>query len=118
MRALGLLSPSGVRDFPDSQIKVVYLVAPDEATHVELVEYLIPRVDASPRRGLAEPGTALVALAVEDSAAAVAGLRAAGIEVLSDPVPYTTDEGVSSYTTYFYDPDGHALCLFEVLEST
>lgn len=60
----------------------------------------------------------MVALAVEDSAAAVAGLRAAGIEVLSDPVPYTTDEGVSSYTTYFYDPDGHALCRFEVLEST
>ena len=43
-------------------------------------------------------------------------LRAAGVEVLSNPVPYTTDDGVSSHTTYFYDPDGHALCLFEIVE--
>lgn len=100
---------------PDSQIKVVYLVAPDGKTYLELVEYLRPKLAVPARRGLAEPGTAMIALSVEDSATAVAALRDAGVDVLSDPVPYTTDDGVSSYTTYFYDPDGNALCLFEVL---
>jgi hypothetical protein len=25
-------------------------------------------------------------------------------------------EGITSYTTYLYDPDGNAICLFEVVE--
>ena len=49
-------------------------------------------------------------------AEAVERLRAAGVEVLSDPVPYETDEGARSLTTYFRDPDGNALCLFEIVE--
>ena len=69
-----------------------------------------------PRRGIHEPGTSIVALGLSGSQAAVDRLRAAGVEVLSNPVPYTTDDGVSSHTTYFYDPDGHALCLFEIVE--
>ena len=105
-----------VCQIPQAQISVVYLEAPDGETHLELIEYLKPKVSAPPRRGLNEPGTAIIALGLRGSQKAVERLRAAGVEVLSDPGPYTTDEGVSSYTTYLYDPDGNALCLFEVLE--
>jgi catechol 2,3-dioxygenase-like lactoylglutathione lyase family enzyme len=101
---------------PDAQIKVVYLAAPDGKTHLELIEYVRPRSEPRPRPGLNEPGTSIVALATTGSERAAARLRDAGVAVLSDPVPYTTDDGVSSLTTYFYDPDGNALCLFEVLE--
>jgi catechol 2,3-dioxygenase-like lactoylglutathione lyase family enzyme len=98
-----------------AQIEVVYLEAPDGETHLELIEYLRPKAAGAPRRGLQEPGTAIVALGVKGSQAAVERLRAAGVEVLADPVSYTTDDGVSSLTTYFYDPDGNALCLFELV---
>jgi catechol 2,3-dioxygenase-like lactoylglutathione lyase family enzyme len=101
---------------PGAQIDVVYLEAPDGATHLELIEYLEPKAPVTPRRRLHEPGAAIVALAATRSREAVERLRSAGIEVLSDPVPYTTDDGVSTLTTYFYDPDGNALCLFETVE--
>lgn len=102
---------------PDAQIKVAYLAAPDGQTHLELIEYVRPRVPPRPRPGLNEPGTSIVALATGDSHGAVERLRAVGVEVLSDPIPYTSDDGVSSLTTYLYDPDGNTLCLFEVSES-
>lgn len=101
---------------PDAQIRVVYLKAADGSTHLELVEYVKPKGAKLPRRALNEPGTAIVALSVRNSEEAVERLRAAGVETLSGPVPYTSDDGVSTKTTYFYDPDGNALCLFETLE--
>lgn len=101
---------------PGARINVVYLEAPDGRTHLELIEYEQPTSPAPPRRSIHEPGVTIVALDVHDSAAAVARLRASGAEVLADPVPYTSDEGVSTNTTYFYDPDGNALCLFETVE--
>jgi catechol 2,3-dioxygenase-like lactoylglutathione lyase family enzyme len=104
-----------VSRIPDSVIRVVYLQAPDGESHLELIEYLSPRRPAPARRSLAEPGGAIVALATSDSAGAVARLREAGVDVLSDPVPYETDGGERSLTTYLYDPDGNALCLFETL---
>jgi catechol 2,3-dioxygenase-like lactoylglutathione lyase family enzyme len=125
-RAAAELPPEAERDrwdryhaqvcrIPDARIRVVYLEAPDGASHLELIEYLQPKAAPGRRRGLSEPGTAIVALAVEGSAGAVSRLRAAGVEVLSDPVPYETDGGARSLTTYLYDPDGNALCLFETL---
>lgn len=102
---------------PGAQINVVYLEAPDGRSHLELIEYVRPQVAVPPRRGLNEPGTAIVALGLTGSREAVERLRAAGVEVLADPMPYTTDDGVSTLTTYFYDPDGNALCLFETVEA-
>ena len=98
-----------------ARIRVAYLRAPDGETHLELIEYLAPKAEQGARRPLSEPGTAIVALSVSGSAAAVERLCAAGIEVLSDPVHYRSDDGQESYTTYLYDPDGNALCLFELL---
>ena len=101
-----------------SRISVAYLQAPDGTTHLELIEYLRPKLESAPRRSLAEPGVSIVALSVRGSAAIVERLRAAGIDVLSDPVHYRSDAGEESYTTYLYDPDGNALCLFETLETS
>jgi catechol 2,3-dioxygenase-like lactoylglutathione lyase family enzyme len=101
---------------PGARINVVYLEAPDGRTHLELIEYEQPKSASPPRRSIHEPGVTIVALDVGDSAAAVARLRESGAEVLSDPVSYTSDEGVSTNTTYFYDPDGNALCLFETVK--
>lgn len=99
-----------------ARIKVVYLEAPDGATHLELIEYELPKAAPPPRRELYHPGTSIVALGVKGSAGVVERLRAAGVEVLSDPVFYETDDGTRSYTTYLYDPDGNALALFETLD--
>jgi lactoylglutathione lyase len=103
---------------PGARIRVVYLEAPDKTTHLELIEYEQPKETAGSRRPLSEPGTAIVALGVEGSNEVVEHLRTAGVEVLSDPVYYETDEGARSYTTYLYDPDGNALALFETLEDS
>lgn len=104
-----------VSRIPDAVIRVVYLQTPDGGSNLELIEYVSPRLPVPPRRSLAEPGGAIVALATSDSAAVVARLREAGVDVLSEPVPYETEGGEKSLTTYLYDPDGNALCLFEML---
>ncbi len=104
-----------VSKIPDAVIRVVYLQAPDGKSHLELIEYVAPRLGASSPRSLAEPGVAIVALGTTDSAGLVKRLRVAGVDVLSDPVPYESDAGERSLTTYFHDPDGNALCLFETL---
>src|SRR6266851_9815707 len=65
-RAVSLIS--------DAVIRVVYLQAPDGDSHLELIEYVAPSLPIPPRRSLAEPGSAIVALATSDSAAVVARL--------------------------------------------
>jgi glyoxylase I family protein len=99
-----------------ARINVVYLEAPDGETHLELIEYVRPRAATPSRGGLNEPGTAIVALGVSAADAEVRRLREAGVAILSDPVPYCSDEGVATTTTYLYDPDGNALCLFETVK--
>jgi catechol 2,3-dioxygenase-like lactoylglutathione lyase family enzyme len=105
-----------VARIPGARIRVVYLRAPDGISHLELIEYLAPKPAPRPRRELYEPGTAIVALSLRGSEAAVARLREAGVDVLADPVHYRSDAGDETYTTYFRDPDGNVLCLFETVD--
>jgi glyoxylase I family protein len=100
---------------PGAQINVVYLEAPDRKTHLELIEYVKPKLPARVGAGVHEPGTAIVAFGLSGSGRLADRLRQAGAEVVSDPVPYETDDGVSTKTTYLYDPDGNVLCLFETV---
>lgn len=99
---------------PGAQIQAVFLRAAD-GTHLELIEYKQPRLDPPARRRISDTGVAIVPFACRDSVAVVEQLRAAGVEVIGDPVRYVLD-GVTSYTTYLFDPDGNALCLFEVVD--
>ena len=98
---------------PGAKIKVVFLAAPD-GSQLELVEYVGTKAPAGSRRAFSEPGSAIIPFALTDSAATVAALREAGVDVIADPEPYLLD-GIRSNTTYLYDPDGNALCLFEVV---
>lgn len=98
---------------PGAEIQALFLEAPD-GSHLELIEYQKPDLPPPPRRSPAEPGSAVIPFAIKDSDAVVAKLRGAGIEILGGPVPYLLD-GVSTKTTYLYDPDGNILCLFEVV---
>jgi len=97
-----------------ARIHVVLVEAPD-GSKLELIEYTAPKVTPLPRRALSDPGVAMMAFSVHDSVKAVRRLRDAGVEVVADPVRYVL-EGIASYTTYLYDPDGNAICLFEVVE--
>jgi catechol 2,3-dioxygenase-like lactoylglutathione lyase family enzyme len=99
---------------PGARIGVAFLRAPD-GTSLELIAYERPALAPRAERSFAQPGVAVVPLAVRDSAAVVERLRSAGADVVADPVRYELD-GVTSYTTYLWDPDGNALCLFEVVE--
>lgn len=101
----------------DAVIRVAYLEAPDSETALELIEYITPKKPAQSPSNVDQGGTVIIALAVSDSESVVARVREAGIETLSDPVPYVTDDGVSSKTTYLRDPDGTMLCFFEIIES-
>jgi catechol 2,3-dioxygenase-like lactoylglutathione lyase family enzyme len=101
---------------PGARIQAVFLEAAN-GTHLELIEYQQPDLDPPPRRSPAEPGSAVIPFAIEDSESVVAQLREAGIEILGGPVPYLLD-GVSTKTTYLYDPDGNILCMFEVVSGT
>lgn len=101
----------------DAVIRVVYMEAPDGQTALELIEYTSPKQPPPPPSNVDQGGTVIIALAVSDSESVVAKVREAGVETLSDPVPYVTDDGVSSKTTYLRDPDGTLLCFFEIIES-
>ncbi len=100
---------------PGAQIQIVFLEAPD-GTQLELVEYVQPKNPAGARRPISDPGVAIVPFALENSAKVVEILRNADVEIIADPVPYVLD-GVRTNTTYLYDPDGNALCLFEIVET-
>ena len=99
---------------PGAEIQAVFLRAPD-GTHLEVIEYKKPRPEPKPRRAINDPGVAIVPLGCTDSVAVVARLREAGVDVIADPVRYVLG-GVTSYTTYLYDPDGNCLCLFEIVD--
>ena len=101
----------------DAVIRVVYMEAPDGQTALELIEYITPRRPPQAPSNVDQGGTVIIAMAVSDSDSVVARVREAGVETLSDPIPYTTDDGVSSKTTYLRDPDGTLLCFFEIMES-
>jgi catechol 2,3-dioxygenase-like lactoylglutathione lyase family enzyme len=99
-----------------ASIRCAYLVAPDGDMHIELIEHDAPIVPAPPRRAFHEPGTAMLVLKVDGSEKLVERLRNAGVEIVSpDPVPYLATDGVTSLTTYLYDPDGIPICLFDGL---
>ena len=100
---------------PGARIKVAFLQAQD-GSKLELIEYVQPKRPPGPKRPFSDPGVAIVPFALRDSVAVVAKLRAAGVDVVADPQHYVLD-GVESYTTYLYDPDGNPLCFFEIVEA-
>ncbi len=85
---------------PGARIQALFLEAPN-GTHLELIEYQQPKIEPRSRRSPAEPGSAIIPFAVEDSDRVVAALLEAGVEIIGGPVPYVP-EGVRSNPTLPY----------------
>lgn len=66
----------------------------------------------TPHAGRPVPGSADICLIVDDVAAAMAHVEAAGVEVFEGPVPRTGAQGALT-SIYFRDPDGNLIELAE-----
>lgn len=98
--------------------RVVFVVAPAGEPRIELLCYEAPQGAALPENSRANiHGLRHIALRVDDMAATVARLRAAGVAIFSDPVrvPHgvVQHDGGEKTLVYFLDPDGVILELAE-----
>jgi catechol 2,3-dioxygenase-like lactoylglutathione lyase family enzyme len=90
---------------------VVYLVPPDKALRLELLCFRSPKGEIIAPNALPNAiGLRHVAFHVEDMTRFVNRLKAAGVQLVSDPValPANVESGASKQKTlcYFLDPDG------------
>ena len=91
--------------------RAVFIVAPAGEPRIELLEYAAPLGESSEGNSRANTvGLRHIALRVDDMAATVDRLRAAGVTVFSDPVrvpPGVVQPDPGEKTlVYFLDPDG------------
>lgn len=103
---------------PGVKARAAFIVAPGGEPRIELLCYEAPRGGGLTENSRANTrGLRHIALRVEDMAAMVARLRAAGATVFSDPV--RVPDGVVQHDAgektlvYFLDPDGVILELAE-----
>ena len=96
----------------------VFIVAPGGEPRIELLQYFAPPGQSLPENSRANTlGLRHVAFRVDDMAAAVAKLKAAGVTLFSEPV--RVPAGVVKFAAgdktlvYFLDPDGVILELAE-----
>lgn len=97
---------------------VVFIVAPAGEPRIELLCYEAPKGAALPENSRANThGLRHIALRVDDMAAMLAKLKAAGVTVFSEPVvvPHgvVKHDGGDKTLVYFLDPDGVILELAE-----
>jgi glyoxylase I family protein len=97
---------------------VVFIVAPAGEPRIELLCYEAPKGVVLPENSRANThGLRHIAFRVDDMAATVARLRAAGVTVFSEPVrvPHgvVRHDGGDKTLVYFLDPDGVILELAE-----
>lgn len=98
--------------------RAAFIVAPAGEPRIELLEYATPKGGLSAENSRSNTiGLRHIALRVDDMAAMVARLRAAGVHVFSDPVRVPAgvvqhDAGEKTLV-YFLDPDGVILELAE-----
>ncbi|MBB5783879.1 VOC family protein [Nonomuraea jabiensis] len=103
--------------YPDAVLRVAQLAVPGQprgvSTHdLELVEYVRPKgAPRDPARHL--PGTAHLALTVEDARAEHARLAAAGVRFVNPPEAITAGVNRGGYACYFLDPDDITLELVQ-----
>jgi catechol 2,3-dioxygenase-like lactoylglutathione lyase family enzyme len=97
----------------------VFIEAPGGGPRIELLKYAAPAGVAIAENSRANTiGLRHFALRVSDIAAMVTKLRAAGVEVFSDPVRVPAgvvefDAGATKTLVYFLDPDGVIIELAE-----
>lgn len=94
-----------------------WLLAPDNKTVLELLEYAPPNSGECPprRRAFNEPGKAIVVLAVTGLVEVCKKLREAGVALVSDPQFSKKGDGLAG-SVYLHDADDNALCLIEYIK--
>jgi catechol 2,3-dioxygenase-like lactoylglutathione lyase family enzyme len=97
---------------PGCRVRAALLRIPGGTHHVELFEYVTPagRVHA-PRP--CDPGSAHLALLVDDLPALFARLQAQGVAFVSDPVPIDAGPNAGGLGVYLRDPNGILIELFQ-----
>jgi lactoylglutathione lyase len=91
--------------YPGAELHQAFLEIPGSSHGLELIEYRnVDKSAIDPRN--ADPGTAHICLLVDDVGAVCTRLRAAGVELLSEPVIPTTGPNVGRPAVYVKDPDG------------
>ena len=104
-------------DFPDGVIKGAMLAMPGTDHHLELFEYVQPRGTPADVRNN-NPGSAHIALLVEDLVPMVAALKAKGVQFRSPPIYLDEGPNTGGWAVYMLDPDGITIELFQAPPST
>lgn len=94
--------------YPDAHLRIAQIriggSAGTSGHHLELVEYLTPSGERGDV-GIANPGAAHLAFAVDDLDAEHARLSAAGVRFFSTPNEITEGVNVGGKAVYFHGPD-------------
>jgi lactoylglutathione lyase len=104
--------------YPEASLRIAQLRVPGDDVsgrsghHLELVEYVQPRMPALPAER-ARPGSAHLAFSVSDCDAVYAQLIAAGVCFVSPPNRITAGVNSGGACCYFLDPDDITLELVQ-----
>ncbi len=105
---------AGAVGMPPYRVRGGILALPGESTLIDLLQWIEPNDPAPPYPHLYHRGLARVALRSTSFDADVAELRAAGVELLSDPATVEWPGQPTSRIVCFRDPDGTVLELVEI----
>ena len=99
---------------PPYRVRGGILALPGESTLIDLLQWIEPSDDEAPYGHLYHRGIARIDLRTEDFDADVAELRAAGVELLSEPATVEWPGQPTSRIVCFKDPDGTVLELVDI----
>jgi len=98
--------------FPEGVVRGAFLRIPGTEHCLELFEYVTPRgVSLDVRNN--NPGSAHIALLVEDLKLAYEELKAKGVRFRSPPIDLDEGPNVGGVAVYMLDPDGITIELFQ-----
>ena len=111
-RAIGDEYFARIVGLPGCRVKAALLRVPGSAHHVELFEYLAPPGQPCRLRPC-DPGSAHLALLVDDLPALCARLSAEGVAFVSEPVRIDAGPNAGGFGVYLRDPGGILIELFQ-----
>jgi catechol 2,3-dioxygenase-like lactoylglutathione lyase family enzyme len=98
--------------FPDGLIKDAFLAIPGTDHRLELFEYVNPRGTPLDVRNN-NPGSAHIALLVDDLVPLYEALKAKGVQFRSPPIYLDEGPNIGGWGVYMLDPDGITIELFQ-----
>jgi catechol 2,3-dioxygenase-like lactoylglutathione lyase family enzyme len=98
--------------FPDGVIKGAFLAIPGTEHRLELFEYVQPRGTPQDLRNN-NPGSAHIALNVDDLVPMYEELKSKGVQFRSGPIYLDEGPNTGGWAVYMLDPDGYTLELFQ-----